>query len=83
MCESKSLESSSEYNKSTSSSKQDNLNYILIDLRISEENENSVYYDSKPGFLPLTVILDQKELLDEYVKIIHKCIYIIVRRKSF
>lgn len=75
MCESKSFESSSEDDKYTKSSKQDNLNYILIDIRISEEKENSVYYDSKPGFLPLTVILDQKELLDEYVRIIKVFLY--------
>jgi len=75
LCESKSFESSSEDDKYTKSSKQDNLNYILIDIRISEEKENSVYYDSKPGFLPLTVILDQKELLDEYVRIIKVFLY--------
>ncbi len=42
--------------------------YILLDLRISEEKNNDKHYDVKPGFLPMTVILDQSELNDENVK---------------
>jgi hypothetical protein len=43
--------------------KKEGLSYILLDLRISE-GKNS---EMKPGFLPMTVILDQNELLDENV----------------
>jgi hypothetical protein len=45
----------------------ENLNYILLDLRISGENSNDKHYDIKTGFLPMTVILDQNELRDENV----------------
>jgi hypothetical protein len=44
--------------------KNENISYILLDLRITDNKKS----DLKPGFLPMTVILDQKELLDEKVK---------------
>jgi hypothetical protein len=43
------------------------ISYILIDLRVSDEKDNDKHYDVKPGFLPMTVILDQSELNDENV----------------
>lgn len=42
-----------------------NISYILLDLRISKEKSNDKHYDVKPGFLPMTVILDQEELSNE------------------
>lgn len=46
------------------------MNYILLDLRVSPENaSNDSYYDVKPGFLPMTVILDQNELRDQFVSL--------------
>ena len=51
------------------------ISYILLDLRISEEKSNDKHYDVKPGFLPMTVILDQKELNDENVKFyVNRCL---------
>ena len=47
----------------------DSMSYILLDLRISEEKNNDMHYDVKPGFLPMTVIIDQSELNDDNVKI--------------
>ena len=44
-----------------------NLNYILLDLRVSMEGSNDKHYDVKPGFLPMTVILDQDDFKDPYV----------------
>ncbi len=44
-----------------------NLNYILLDLRVSMEGSNEKHYDVKPGFLPMTVILDQNDFKDPYV----------------
>jgi hypothetical protein len=43
------------------------MSYILLDLRISDGKSNDKHYDDKPGFLPMTVILDQSELMDENV----------------
>jgi hypothetical protein len=43
--------------------KGEGLSYILLDLRISDGKSNEI----KPGFLPMTVILDQKELLCDEV----------------
>ena len=43
------------------------MSFILLDLRISEDKNNEKYYDAKPGFLPMTVILDQKDLNNENV----------------
>ena len=40
------------------------INYILLDLRLCSEKNNEKHYDVKPGFLPMTVILDQSELND-------------------
>jgi hypothetical protein len=45
------------------------ISYILLDLRISDGKSNDKHYDDKPGFLPMTVILDQSELMDENVLI--------------
>jgi len=60
--------------------------YAILDLRISEiENNNSNIINSKnsnktnhtstldlkPGFLPMTVILDQDDLLSDNVKLIN------------
>jgi hypothetical protein len=47
--------------------KKDNTTYILLDLRI---NDNKYGSDIKPGFLPMTVILDQDELMSDSVFII-------------
>jgi hypothetical protein len=44
--------------------KNDSVSYILLDLRIADNKGTEM----KPGFLPMTVILDQKELADENVK---------------
>lgn len=42
-----------------------NLNYILLDLRIQSDslNNKNFSFDDKPGFLPMTVIVEQEELL--------------------
>lgn len=51
-------------------SSNNSFSYILLDLRISQENadnELSSHQYSNHGFLPMTVILDQSELKDENV----------------
>jgi len=45
-----------------------NLSLIILDLRISLDNKDK-FYDYKAGFLPMTVIIEQEELIDEHVKI--------------
>jgi len=40
----------------------------LLDTRLSIESSNDNFYDVKPGFLPMTVILDQNDFKDPYVK---------------
>ena len=52
--------------------KNDSMAFILLDLRISDDKNNDNFYDIKPGFLPMTVILDQKDLNDENVIYKHK-----------
>jgi hypothetical protein len=64
ICESKSFSESNELLKNDGNSL---LNYILIDLRITDDKDNKKNYDYKPGFLPMTVILDQTELLNDDV----------------
>lgn len=44
-----------------------NLSYILLDLRISLDKKDK-FYDYKAGFLPMTVVIEQEELCDDYVK---------------
>jgi hypothetical protein len=44
-----------------------NLSYILLDLRISLDNKDK-FYDYKAGFLPMTVVIEQDEIRDDYVK---------------
>jgi len=45
-----------------------NLSYILLDLRISLDKKDK-FYDYKAGFLPMTVVIEQEELCDDYVNI--------------
>lgn len=45
-----------------------NLSLIILDLRISLDKKEK-FYDYKAGFLPMTVIVEQEELIDEHVKI--------------
>jgi hypothetical protein len=40
------------------------MSYIILDVRISSEKKNKKIYDFKPGFLPMTVLVDQSELND-------------------
>ena len=42
------------------------LPFIILDIRMfSEKNEK--FYDFKPGFLPMSVIVEQEEIKDEFV----------------
>jgi hypothetical protein len=43
-----------------------NLPFIILDLRIYLEIKKKIY-DDKPGFLPMSVIVEQEEIKDEYV----------------
>jgi hypothetical protein len=42
------------------------LSFILLDLRISVD-KNEKFYDYKAGFLPMTIIVEQEELIDDHV----------------
>ena len=42
-----------------------NLSFIILDLRITLDTHEKLY-DTKPGFLPMTVLIEQEELGDEY-----------------
>jgi len=44
-----------------------NLPFIILDLRIYQEKKEK-FYDYKPGFLPMSVIVEQEEITDEFVK---------------
>lgn len=44
-----------------------NLSFILLDLRISLDKKDK-FYDYKAGFLPMTVVVEQEELIDDHVK---------------
>lgn len=55
------LNSNNTQNKNTNS-------FIILDLRITDFETKEVF-DIKPGFLPMTVILDQAELLSDNVLI--------------
>ncbi len=43
-----------------------NLSFILLDLRISVDKTEK-FYDYKAGFLPMTVVVEQEELIDDHV----------------
>lgn len=43
-----------------------NLSFILLDLRINLDKKEK-FSDNKPGFLPMTVVIEQEELGDEFV----------------
>lgn len=43
-----------------------NLSFILLDLRISVDKKEK-FYDYKAGFLPMTVVVEQEELIDDHV----------------
>jgi hypothetical protein len=42
------------------------LPFIILDLRIYLEKKDK-FYDYKPGFLPMSVVVEQEEIKDEYV----------------
>lgn len=55
------------------------LPFIVLDMRIYLEKKEK-FYDYKPGFLPMSVIVEQEEIKDEYVKFLRKFKTYLVRR---